>query len=258
VADRAAAVFDGGMATVLITGGTGTLGRRVAARLPDARILSRKPGGVVGDLVQGTGIDEALAGVDVVIHCASDQRTRHGDARGTRTLVEAAARRDHPPTIVYISIVGIDRIPLGYYRDKLASERVLEASGVPWTVLRTTQFHNLLYTLLTAVKGPIVPSPTRTSLQPIEVDEVAERLVELASQPAQGRVSDMGGPQVLPFAEIARSYLRAVGKRKALLPLHIPGGIGAALRAGHNCVPEQAVGRVTFAEFLARRPIGSP
>jgi uncharacterized protein YbjT (DUF2867 family) len=159
---------------------------------------------------------------------------------------------------VYISIVGIDRIPLGYYRDKLESERLLEASDVPWTVLRTTQFHNLLYGLLTAVKGPIVPAPTRTSFQPVEVDEVAQRLVELAAQPAQGRVSDLGGPQVLPFAEIARSYLRARGKRKALLPVRVPGGIGAALRAGYNCVPEHAVGRVTFAEFLAHRANGSP
>ena len=68
----------------------------------------------------------------------------------------------------------------------------------------------------------------------------------------------MGGPQVLPFAEIARAYLRATGKRKLLLPLRVPGGVGAALRAGYNCVPERAVGRVTFAEFLARPAILSP
>lgn len=241
------------MTTVLVTGGTGTLGRRIVAHRPDVRVLSRRAGNgaVVGDLVKGTGIDEALAGVDVVLHCASGQ-ARGADPAGTRTLIEACRKSDRRPTLIYVSIVGIDRVPMPYYADKLESERLLEASALPWTILRATQFHDLMVRILSAVKGPIVPAPIGLKFQPVDADEVAQRLVELADQPAQGRVDDLGGPEVRGLPDLARAFVRGTGRHKLVLPVPLPGKLAAALRAGGLTTPEHAVGRVTFEEFLAR------
>src|SRR5262245_58912794 len=126
----------------LVTGGTGTLGRAVVARLDSPRVLSRRPGPdrMVGDLATGAGLAAALSEVDTVIHCATS--AGKNDVTHAQRLIEAAtASRPH---IVYVSIVGIDEIPLGYYRTKLAVERLLAESGLPYTVLRATQFHDLI------------------------------------------------------------------------------------------------------------------
>jgi len=139
------------MTTVLVTGGAGVLGRPVVARLrergADVRVLSRRAGGepgrVQGDLETGTGLVEAVAGVDVIVHCASagDWLRPQRDVVQTRNLLAAVGPAR--PHIVYVSIVGVDRIRFGYYRAKLECERMIAASGLPWTVLRATQFHEL-------------------------------------------------------------------------------------------------------------------
>ena len=127
------------MRPVLVTGGTGTLGRVVVARLldagRDARVASRRPGAAtaVADLRSGAGVDEAVAGADAMVHCATTSGA--ADVAVTRTLVDAARRAD-TPHLVFISIVGVDGIPLGYYRAKLAAERVIEDAGLGWTILR--------------------------------------------------------------------------------------------------------------------------
>src|SRR5215510_6386488 len=129
---------------ILVTGGTGTVGRPLAALLRsaglDVRVASRGTG---TDLVSGQGLADALRERPVIVHCASD--TRHAgrtDEAMTRTLVQAAGDSGCPH-LVFISIVGIDRNPLGYYRRKLATEKIVEAGRTPWTILRTTQFHEL-------------------------------------------------------------------------------------------------------------------
>jgi uncharacterized protein YbjT (DUF2867 family) len=256
---------------ILVTGGTGTLGRLVVARLAEAgvpvRVLSRRVRTrgsgttaaaeyVVGDLAEGTGLGPALHGVGAIVHCASDPRAAGRDVRAAGNLIEAAKAlaTARPATIIYISIVGIDGHPLRYYRDKLAVERLIAGCGLPWTILRTTQFHDLVAMVAgLAARSPLVPALARTSIQPIDASEVAERLVELVGQPGQGRVSDMGGPQVRTFADLVRTYLRAVGKRRPVVPVWLPGAVGRAFRAGHHLAAAQATGRITFEEYLARR-----
>jgi uncharacterized protein YbjT (DUF2867 family) len=255
---------------ILVTGGTGTLGRQVVPRLGAAgrevRVLSRHAheaaGGVeyvTGDLLSGEGIDAAVAGAGVIVHCAGG---RKDDDVATTNLARAAARAG-TPHLVFISVVGADRIPVvgaadramfGYFGFKLAAERAVASSGLPWTTLRATQFHDL--SLLVAqqlAKLPVIPVPAGTRFQPIDTGEVADRLAELALGPPAGLVPEMAGPEVSSMADLIRAYLRARGKRRPLVPVWLPGKAARAVRDGANLAPGHAVGHRTWAQFLADR-----
>jgi uncharacterized protein YbjT (DUF2867 family) len=245
------------MTTTLVTGATGTLGVPTVARLRaagrDVRSLSRRsgPGLVTADLLTGAGLDAALDGVDVVLHLATGPRGK-GDVEATRTLLDAASRAG-VRHLVLISIVGIDDIPIPYYRDKVVIERLVRKSGVPHTILRATQFHSFVVGLLTAQRRlPVVVAPT-ILLQPIAVEEVADRLVELASAAPVGRVPDIAGPEQRTLTDLARAWARSAGVRRSVLPLSLPGKLFAAYRAGAAVVPGPAYGRGTFDDHLAER-----
>lgn len=244
------------MTTILVTGGTGTLGRLVTERLRGAghevRVLSRHSEPYAVDLREGgPALDRAVTGVDTIVHCATTQTG--GDEKAAAKLIEAA-RRAEVPHLLYISIVGVDEVPFPYYKAKLAVERLIEESGLGWTVLRATQFHDLVATIVrVAAKLPMVLLPSGVSDQPIEVAEVADRLAELAQSPPAGRVADMGGPEVLAFADLARTYLKAAGKRRPVVSVPLAGKAYRAFRAGGHLAPREAVGKVTFAEYVTRR-----
>ena len=244
------------MTTILVTGGTGTLGRCVTERLRadghEVRVLSRHSETYPVDLLTGVGLDRAVAGVDAIVHCATLPKGG-ADEEATRRLIEAA-RTAGVPHLVYISIVGIERVPLGYYRTKRRVEQLIEASGLGFTVLRTTQFHDLALDLVRILaKLPVVLVPNGVRLQPVAVDEVAERLVELALGAPAGYVQDMGGPEVRTVRELVQAYLRASGKRRPVVGVRLAGRFYAALRDGGLLAPHHAVGRGTFEEFLAER-----
>ncbi|MFD5416120.1 SDR family oxidoreductase [Streptomyces nojiriensis] len=247
------------MSTILVTGGTGTLGVLVVDRLRKAghevRALSRHAPDFQVDLSDGRGLDAATAGAEVIVHCASDTRGGgKGDEAATRHLIDAARRAGTVTNIVYISIVGVDVVPLGYYRTKLKVERLLEASGLGLTILRTTQFHDLVAQLVdTAAKLPLVPMPSGVRVQPIAVGEVAVRLAELAVPTPSGRVPDMGGPEIHTLPDLARTYLTATGRRRRVIPIPLAGKAYAGFKRGGNLTPSHAVGRLTFAQFAARR-----
>ncbi|EPD61215.1 MULTISPECIES: SDR family oxidoreductase [Streptomyces] len=243
------------MTTILVTGGTGTLGRLVTERLRadghEVRVLSRHTQPYAVDLRKGgAGLDAAVEGVDTIVHCATTQTG--GDEKAARNLVEAA-RRAGVGHLVYISIVGVDEVPLGYYKTKLAVEKLIEESGVGWTVLRATQFHDLPVMIFRALaKLPVLLLPAGVQDQPIEVAEVAERLAELAAQPPAGRVQDMGGPEIRTFDSLARAWLRSTGRRRPIVNVPLFGRTYRAFRQGGHLAPEQATGKGTFEEYLQR------
>ena len=145
----------------------------------------------------------------------------------------------------------------GYFAAKRAAEQIVAESGLPWTTLRATQFHDLLLLAVQQMaKLPVIPVPTGFRFQPIDADEVAARLVELALGPPVGLVSDMAGPRVYEMAELLRIYLRHTQRHRPILPLWLPGQAARALRAGANLALDHAVGRRTWEEFLADR-VGS-
>jgi uncharacterized protein YbjT (DUF2867 family) len=246
------------MTTTLVTGATGTLGVPTVDRLRaaghDVRSLSRRsgPGLVRGDLRTGDGLDAALAGVDVVLHLATDPRTTGADVVQTRTLLAAAARAG-VRHLVFVSIVGVDAIPLGYYRTKREAERMIEDSGLPSTVLRVTQFHTFVTAMFTAQRRlPLLLVPT-IQLQPIAVEEAADRLVELAGAAPAGRVPDIGGPAHRTLPDLARAWVRSTGSRRPVVPVSLPGRLFAAYRSGAAMVPGPGYGRVSYEEWLAGR-----
>jgi uncharacterized protein YbjT (DUF2867 family) len=253
---------------ILVTGGTGTLGRPVVQRLRDAgahvTVLSRHPGqaseGIsyaVGDLSTGEGVEAASRGAEVIVHCAGSSK---GDEQKTRTLINAAKDARH---IVLISVVGADRVPqasaidrtlFGYFAMKLATERVVEQSGIGWTTLRATQFYDLILIITKwLAKLPVVPSPAGMHFQPVDVTEVALRMAGLALGEPSGLVPDMAGPKIYTLAELANGYLSAVGKRRRMVSLPVPGQAAKAIRAGANLAPDHAVGERTWEEFLANQ-----
>jgi uncharacterized protein YbjT (DUF2867 family) len=164
---------------------------------------------------------------------------------------------------VYISVVGADRIPVasgidramfGYFASKLAAERVVADSGLPWTTLRVTQFHDLI--LMTArqlARLPVIPVPAGFRFQPVDAGEVAARLVELALGAPAGLVPDVAGPRVYEMAALLRGYLRARRKHRLIVPVWLPGKAARAFRAGANLAPDRAVGRRTWEDFLVAR-----
>lgn len=244
--------------SILVTGGTGTLGRPVVEHLRTAghrvRTISRHPDpddprAHAVDLRKGTGLTEALEGAEVVVHCASSPTG--GDIQAAAHLIRAARRAgvDH---LVYISIVGVDRVPLGYYRTKHTVEQALEAGALGWSILRTTQFHDLVQGICARMaRLPVLPCPD-IPLQPIDTGEVAARLAQIAPGAPAGRVPDMGGPRVETLPDLARAYLDAQGSARRVRPVRLPGKAMDACREGGLLATDRAVGSTTFEEFLAR------
>ena len=250
---------------VLVTGGTGELGSAIVTAALGAghvlRIASRRARSARDadssewaqmDLETNAGIDAALDGVDAVVHAASDPRRPEAvDIDGTRSLA-AASKKAGVRHLIYVSIVGIEAIPVKYYRAKLAAEEVVATSGVPWSILRATQFHSFIDRILRALaRCPIVlPVPAGFCVQSVATSEVAARLLRCVLTGPAGRLPDFGGPEVLSLADAAGEWMRLRGVHKPLLQVPIPGGVAAAFRAGKNTVREGEHGRITWSEWL--------
>jgi uncharacterized protein YbjT (DUF2867 family) len=299
------------MTRILVTGGTGALGRptvdhllatghqvRILSRRPDpggasadqptgrasadqptGRASSHRPTGaewVTGDLTTGVGLPAAVAGVGTIVHLATSLGRR--DIQHARNLLAVTPRTTH---LVLMSIAGIDRIPMPYYRTKLAVERLIADSGRPYTILRATQFHNLLDRIFTAERFlPALLAPAIT-LQPIAVEDVAVRLTELVDEPpAAGRAPDIGGPERRPAPDLARAWSSArktAPARKAaparkgaaarttlsartrasgpvahrrVVPIRVPGKAFRAFASGGALVDGPPYGRITFEDYL--------
>lgn len=241
--------------TILVTGGTGTLGTPTVALLREAghdiRILSRTagPDRIVGDLSTGAGLVDALAGVSTVLHLATTASTK--DVAQAEHLV-AAAKAAGVTHIVFISIVGVDTVPYSYYRAKLASEKAIEASGIPYTILRATQFHSFVAMVPRAQRRLPVIFSLNVPDQPIAVEEVAERLVELVAAPPSGHVADVGGPEQLTLRSAIDTWQRAAGTHKPVWTIPLGGKMMRAMRAGEHMPGLPGYGKETFAEYAAR------
>ena len=245
---------------ILVTGGTGTIGRHVTRLLHEAghdiRVLTRHPREsapgiehVAGDTTKGEGLGAAVAGVETVLHLAGGSK---GDDVAARHLV-AAAQAAGVQHLVLISVIGADTMPIGYFRMKYAAEQEVANSGIPFSILRVAQLHDFVLPVVrTMARMPLAPAPRGLRFEPVAVEEVAARLTGIALGAPAGQVPDLAGPEVLDIADLIRAYNEKQGRRRALLPLRLPGAAGRAYRAGDNLAGDAAVrGDLTWAEFLA-------
>ncbi|MFB6121665.1 MAG: SDR family oxidoreductase [Halobacteriaceae archaeon] len=255
------------MVRTLVTGATGTLGTALRPRLTAAghavRAASRSPPEETADdgdwirldVTDDASLESALDDVDVVVHAATAPQgdTEAVDVRGTRRLLDAA-ERGGVANVVYPSIVGIDDVPFSYYDHKATAETAVEESAVPSTIVRATQFHAFVAEMLGMVaKLPVWPLPTTMQVQPVDVGEVADVIVDHATRTARGRVDPVGGPEVHSVGDLARSYRDARGLRRPVVRVPIPNETVAAFRRGHATCSEHTVGTVTWEEWLAER-----
>jgi uncharacterized protein YbjT (DUF2867 family) len=256
------------MALVLVTGGTGTLGRELVPRLTASghtvRVMSRRAGesnhlGDVewaqGDLISGAGLDQSVAGVDVILHCASSpfKDTRAVDVEGTRMLIDKG-KAASVGNFYYVSIVGMEKVKYPYYAHKVEAEKMVQSSGAPYTILRATQFHPLLDTFLGSLmrRGPLLLLPGSMQFQLIDPSEVADHIVASLQKGPSGRLPDIGGPQVQRASEIARDWLKASKRRLLKIPVPAAGPLSGFAK-GYNCCPENKIGQITWRDWLAKR-----
>ncbi|MEW6324428.1 MAG: NAD(P)H-binding protein [Nitrospirota bacterium] len=266
------------MMRILVTGGTGALGRELVPKLLAGghwvRVLSRHdpqqnpwPAAewAQADLRADGGLTRAVWDVQVIVHAATSPFlfTNAVDVEGTRRLL-GAARAAGVAHVLYVSIVGVDRIPFPYYRRKLRAEQLVRASGLPWSIARLTQFHALIDRVLAPLEWlPAALLPLDFQVQPIAPEDAARQICDgLAAGPA-GLLPDTGGPEVHSIDAMARMWLHARRMRlharrmrRLLLRLPVPGRAAEGFRRGLNTCPERRVGRITWAQWVRRRYAG--
>lgn len=247
---------------VAVVGGTGVLGTRVVTALAErgdrVLALSRNPATLPAgaehrrvDLTSGEGLAEALTGAEAVIDASNEGPNKAGPVlvEGTQRLLEAekAAGVGHH---VGVSIVGCDRVPIAYYKVKVEQEEAIAAGEVPWSLLRATQFPQLLdYAFGAAARFRLLPTG-KALLQPVDPGVVAARLADAAHAGPAGRLPDIAGPKAQTLTELSHAWRVARGRR--LLPLRIPmvGPVGKPLREGALTDPGAATGP-SFENWLA-------
>ncbi len=252
--------MEGSARTIGVIGGSGTLGAPLVAELRarghTVRVLSRRSSEFPVDLTTGAGLGAAVAGCEVVVDASNNSSARGAKATlvdGSKRLLEAAgaAGVQH---LVCISIVGCERAPMGYYKVKTEQERLVTDGAVPWSIVRATQFHELVARAFGAVgRFGVLPLP-RARLQTVAAAEVAEAVAGVADGAPLRRRFEVAGPELLDLRELARTWRTATRRRALLVPLVLPGRLGQALREGAltNERPD-ARGTVSFADWLANR-----
>ena len=245
---------------VAVLGGSGAAGTAIAAELGrrghDVRALSRGAAGASRvDVTTGEGLEGALAGVDVLIDALNGSSPRVRDARPvlvdgvTRALT--AARDGGVNAVVSLSIVGAADVPLGYYGIKVEQEGVVREGGLPWTIVRATQFHSLVAMWFgAAARLGVVPAP-RGVLQPVDQAVVAVAVADTVERFQPGATPAVGGPRIEPIAELAGSWRSRRGLRRPLLPLPAVGKMMKAIAAGALTDPSARREGTTFEQWLS-------
>lgn len=252
---------------VLVTGASGRLGTHVTRSLRLAGIsvtgTSRQPRSADGvewleaDVTTGRGLEEALQGVDVVVHLASAPYRRSYTDKveldGTSHVLEAA-RRTGVGHILYTSIVGADHVPWGYFRTKVQAERLIQASPVPWSILRATQFHEFLDAALSAVsRTRLLVADRNIAVQPVDVRDLSRHICDVIERGPSWRIEEFGGPAVLSMDQAVRRWRDVRRLRRPVIPLRLPGKTGRGFRAGLLTTAAQPTGQISWDRYVAEK-----
>jgi uncharacterized protein YbjT (DUF2867 family) len=243
---------------VVIIGGTGLIGSKTVTILRQRghEVVAASPQSGV-NTITGEGLEEALVGAQVVIDLANspsfeDKAVLEFFETSMRNLLpaEVSAGVQHH---VALSIVGIDRTDNGYFRAKVAQERLIEASGVPYTIVRSTEFMEFLRGIADeSADGNVVRLPA-VLFQPIAADDVAAFVAEAALAPPRNGIVEVAGPGRAPFNDIIARYLTAVGDPREVVSDPQARYWGGRVEE-RSLVPlgEARLGRVGLEEWLRR------
>ncbi len=239
-----------------VAGGTGVVGQLVVAVATERGhqvVVLTRAGGV--DLTSAGDLAQRLVGVRAVVDVSGTRTQARRAARDffttvTTTLLTAGAHAGVGHHVA-LSIVGVDGVDSGYYAAKLAQEQLVAAGPLPWTILRSTQFHDFAAQALDFARlGPVALVP-RMRTQPVAALEVAQALVGIVETGPAGRVLDLAGPQVHQLVDLARRVNRARGHRRLVVGVPLPGRAGKAMGSG-GLLPTAGGprGQVTFDTWL--------
>jgi uncharacterized protein YbjT (DUF2867 family) len=243
---------------IVVIGGTGLIGSKTVAILRQGghEVVAASPNSGV-NTITGAGLKAALAGAQVVIDLANspsfeDKAVLEFFQTSGRNLLaaEAAAGARHH---VALSIVGIDRSDNGYFRAKVAQEKLIEASGIPYTIIRSTQFMEFLKGIADSSADGNMVRISPGLFQPIAADDVAAIVADVALAPPRNGIVEIAGPQRAPFNEIVARYLKAVGDPRKVVRDPEARYFGGRVEE-RSLVPlgEARLGRVGFDEWLRR------
>src|ERR1700704_2549854 len=243
---------------IVVIGGTGLIGSQTVAPL--------RPGGHEGlapplnsgvNTITGEGLKEALAGAQVVIDLANspsfeDKAALEFFETSGRNLLaaEAAAGVRHH---VALSIVAIDRTDNGYFRAKVAQEKLIKASRIPYTIVRSTQFLEFLRAIADSSADGNTVRISPVLFQPIASDDVAASVADAALGPPRNGIIEIAGPERAPFNEFVARYLKAIGDpRKVVSDPEARYGGGRVEERSLVPLGEARIGRIGFDEWLRR------
>jgi uncharacterized protein YbjT (DUF2867 family) len=246
---------------IVVIGGTGLIGSKTVAMLRQGghEVLAASPNTGV-NTITGEGLTEAMAGTQVVVDLANspsfeDRAVLEFFETSGRNLLaaEAAAGVRHH---VALSIVGTDRMPdNGYFRAKVAQEQLIEASGIPYTIIRSTQFLDFLGRIADSSANGNMVRISPGLFQPIAADDVAAIVAEVALAAPRRGIVEIAGPERAPFNEFVARYLKAVGDPREVVPDPEARYYGGRVEE-RSLVPlgDARLGRIGFDEWLRRSP----
>jgi len=243
---------------IVVIGGTGLIGSKTVAILRQGghEVVAASPRSGI-NTITGEGLEDAMAGTQVVIDLANspsfdDKAVLEFFETSGRNLLAAEAAANVPHHVA-LSIVAIDRTDNGYFRAKVAQEKLVETSGIPYTIVRATQFMEFLGGIAdSSLDGNKVRLPP-ILFQPIASDDVAAMVADVALAPPRGGIVEIAGPERAPFNEIIARYLKAVGDPREVVSDPEARYWGGRVNE-HSLVPlgEARLGRIGLDEWLRR------
>src|SRR5947208_12345912 len=244
---------------IVIIGGTGLIGTKTAAILQQGghEVLAASPNTGVNSIT-GEGLEAAMAGAQVVIDLANSPSFEdkavleffETSGRNVHAAEKAAGVGHH----VALSIVGTDLTPEnGYFRAKVAQEKLIKASGIPYTIIRSTQFLEFLGAIAASSADGNIVRISPALFQPIAADDVAAIVADVALAAPRNGIVEIAGPERAPFNEIVARYLKAVGDPREVVSDPEARYFGGRVEE-HSLVPlgEARLGRIGLDEWLRR------
>lgn len=245
--------------SILITGGTGLLGKAVCHFLDQAGLSyqvasHQKPtlnGSVFMDLTTSNGMAEAVRGKNVILHLASDKKHPDNDVHGTERLLDAIRSQGLNVHFIYISIVGVEELPMPYFKQKAQVEKMVMQSGIPYSILKATQFHEYVDSILHSLfKLGIGLVPKNVFVQPVSVTVIAKKLVDICMSQPTFRMQSLGGPEIFKLEDLAGQWLQARMKSNKHITFSLWGNNGKKLKNGVLTCPQDKAGGLNWRSWL--------